>query len=56
MVPADADAVELGHVLRGVGEDVRDDAQRGRGRIDEGVPHHELLQDVILDGACQLCR
>ena len=53
MVAGDADAVELGHVLRGVGEDVPDDAHRGLGRIDVGVADHELLQDVVLDGPAQ---
>ena len=48
-----ADAVELRHVLRGVGEDVPDDAHRGLGRVDVRVADHELLQDVVLDRAGQ---
>ena len=51
VVTRNADRVELGHVRRGVGENVADDAHARRRRIDEGVPHHELLQDVVLDGA-----
>ena len=41
---------------RGVAEDVGDDAHRGFGRIDVGVPHHELFEDVVLDGAGELLR
>ena len=51
MVAGDRDAVELRHVLRRVGEDVRNDAHRRRGRINVGVAHHELLEDVVLDRA-----
>jgi hypothetical protein len=51
VVAGDRDRVELRHLLRGVGEDVGDDLHRGRGRIDVGVPHHELLEDVVLDRA-----
>ena len=28
-----------------------DDPHRWAGRVDVGVPHHELFQDVVLDGA-----
>src|SRR5690606_2590814 len=56
VVAGDADGVELRHLLAGVGEDVRDDPH-GRGRrIDVRVPYHELLEDVVLDGAGQLLR
>ena len=51
VVAGDRDRVELRHALRRVGDDVGDDAHRGRGRIDVGVPHHELFEDVVLDGA-----
>ena len=54
VVAGDGDAVEAGHLARGVGEDVCDDPHRGAGRIDVGVPHHELFEDVVLDGACEL--
>ena len=53
-LPADADAVESGHVLAGVGEDVLDYAERLLGRVDVGVPHHIFFQNVVLYGACQL--
>ena len=49
VVSRDRDGVELGHVLRGVLEDVGDDSHRELGRIDIGVAHHELLEDVVLD-------
>ena len=54
MVAADADAVELGHLGGGVGEDIGDDAHGLRRRIDIGVAHHVLFEDVVLDGAPQL--
>ena len=54
VVARDGDAVELRHVLRGELEDVGDDAHRELRRIDISVTHHELLQDVVLDGALQL--
>ena len=56
VVAGDRDRVELRHVPRGVGEDVGDDAHRGRRRIDVGVADHELFQDVVLDGAGELLR
>ena len=54
VIAGDRDRVELRHVLRGVRKNVGDDADRGRGRIDVGVPHHELFEDVVLDRARQL--
>ncbi len=54
VVAGDGDRVELRHLLRGVGEDVGDDLHRGLGRIDVGVPDHELLEDVVLDGPGEL--
>ena len=56
VIAGDRDRVELRHVRRGVGEDVGDDAQRRSGRIDVGVADHELLEDVVLDGAGELLR
>ncbi len=47
-VPGDWNAVELGHEVGGVGKDVADDPHAVIGRVDVGVPHHELFQDVIL--------
>lgn len=41
--------VVLGHVLRRVAEDVANDAHRRRRWVYEGVPHHELLEDVVLN-------
>lgn len=42
--------------LGGVGKNISDDAHGWLGGIDECVPHHELFQDVILNGAHQLLR
>ena len=54
VIAGDGDGVELGHVLRGVLEDVGNDAHRKFGRIDVGVTHHELLEDVVLDRSLHL--
>ena len=40
----------------GVLEDVRNDAHRRRRRIDVRIAHHELFEDVVLDGARELFR
>jgi hypothetical protein len=50
VVARDGDGVELGHVFRGVLENVGDDLHRKIGRIDIGIPHHEFLEDIVLDG------
>ena len=54
VVAGDGDAVEFGHVFGGVFEDVGNNLHRGQRRIDIGVAHHKLLQDIILDGTLQL--
>ena len=54
VVTGDRDAVELRHFLGGVGEDVADDADGGVWRINIGVPHHVLFQNVVLNSAGQL--
>ena len=56
VIAGDRDRIELRHVLRGVGEDVGDDPHRGRRRIDVGVAHHELFQNVVLNGAREFFR
>ena len=50
VVAGDGNRVEFGHVLRGVLEDVGDDAHREFRGIDICVAHHEFLEDVVLDG------
>lgn len=45
--------VVLGHVLRRVSEYVADDAHGRRRWVYEGVAHHKLLEDVVLDRALQ---
>ncbi len=49
VVAGDGDGVELGHVLGRVLENVGDDPHGEFGRVDVGVAHHELLEDVVLD-------
>ncbi len=56
MIAGDRDRIELRHLLRGVAEDVRDDPHRVRRRIDVGVAHHELFQNVVLNGAREFFR
>ena len=56
VIAGDRDRIELRHPLRGVGEDVGDDPHRGRRRIDVGVAHHKLFQNVVLNGARQFLR
>ena len=46
--------VELGHILRGVLKDAGNNLHRELGRIDVGVTHHELLQNIVLDCTCHL--
>ena len=54
VIAGDRDRVELRHLLARIGEDVGDDAHGRQGRIDVGVPHHELFEDVVLDRARKL--
>ena len=42
-------------MLRRVPEDVGDDAHGRRWRVDVRIPHHELLENVVLNGPRQLC-
>ena len=56
VIAADRNAVELRHVRRAIAEDVADDPHGGGRRIDVGVADHELLEDVVLNGAAQFLR
>ena len=56
VIAGNRDRVELRHLLRRIGEDIRDDAHRRRGRIDVGVPHHEFFENVVLDRAGEFLR
>ena len=51
MVAGNRDAVELRHVVRGVFENIADDAHGHIRRINVGVAHHELFEDIVLDRA-----
>ena len=51
MVAADADRVELGHVLAGIPEDIGDDPHAWFWWINIGVANHEFLKDIILNGS-----
>ena len=56
VVARDRDRVELRHLLRGVLEDIGNDFHRECRRIDIGVAHHELLQNIVLDGSCHFLQ
>ena len=56
VIAADRDRIELRHLFRRVFDDVGDDAHRRRGRIDVGVAHHELFENVVLNGAGEFLR
>ena len=56
VVTRNRDRVELGHILRGVLKDAGDDLHRELGRINIGVTHHELFQDIVLDGTLHLLK
>ena len=53
VIAGDRNRIELRHLGGSVGEDVGDDADARRGRIDIGVAHHEFFEDVVLDRARQ---
>jgi hypothetical protein len=46
--------LNFGISLGGVGEDVADDAHGRVRRVDVGVAHHVLFENVVLDGAGEL--
>ena len=54
VVAGDGDGVELRHLLRSVLEDVGDNLHGECWWVNVGVTHHELLQDVVLDGSGHL--
>ena len=56
VVAGDGDRVPARQVLVAVGEDVADDAQRGRRRVDVGAAGDVLLEQVVLDRAGQSRR
>ena len=56
VIAGNRDRIVLRHFLRGVGKNVGDDPHRGRRRVDVGVAHHELFQNVVLNGAGEFFR
>ena len=54
VVATDRDGVELGHVLAGVLDDVTNDAHAGLWWVNIGITHHELFQNVVLNGTAEL--
>ena len=56
VIAGNRDRVELRHLLARIGEDVRNDPHAGFRRIDIGVAHHELFQNVILNRPGELFR
>ena len=54
MIAGNRNAVELRHVRAGVRDNVRNDPHRWFGRVNICVADHELLKDVVLNGAVKL--
>ena len=52
VITADTDAVEFGHIPTGVRKNIPNDAHTWSRRIDIGITHHKLLQNVVLNGTC----
>ncbi len=56
VIAGNGNRIVFRHFLRRVRKDIGNDPHRGRGRIDVGVAHHELFQNVILNGAREFFR
>ena len=54
VITRDGDRVKTRHVRGRMRDDVADDAHAGLGRVNVGVAHHELFQNVILNRPRQL--
>ena len=54
VVAGDRDRVEPRHLARRVLDDVGDDPQARRRRVDVGVADHELFEDVVLERSGEL--
>ena len=54
VIAGDGDAIKLRHVGAGVRDYVRNDPHRWFGRVNICVADHELLKDVVLNGAVEL--
>ena len=53
MVTRNRNRVELRHVHRSVSHNILNHTQRLMRRIDEGVTHHELLQNIVLNSTTE---
>src|SRR6185436_18736089 len=51
VITADRDRVPVGHFASAVREDVRNQTQRRRGRINVGAARDVLFQNIVLQGA-----
>ena len=56
VIAAHADGVESRHFGRRERKEVAHDAHRRLRRVDVSIAHHELFQNVVLNGAAQLFR
>ena len=54
VITAHTNGVETRHSLRRVPEDVADQFHGGFGWIDVRIPHHELFENIVLDGSREL--
>ena len=53
VVARDRDGIEFRHLVGSVFNNIRDDLHRRLWWVDVGVAHHELFENVVLDGARQ---
>ena len=51
MIARNRNRIELGHVGRGIFDNIRDNAHRRLGRVNIGVAHHKFFENIVLNGA-----
>ena len=56
VIAGNRNRIEFRHVLRGKRKDIGNDPQRRSRRVDISIADHELLEDVVLDGAGEFFR
>ena len=51
MIARNRNRIELGHIGRGIFDNIRDNAHRRLGRINIGVAHHKFFENIVLNSA-----
>ena len=54
MITRDGNRIKTRHIARAVGDDVTDNLHARCRRINVGIAHHELFENIVLDGSGQL--